>query len=312
MELVGMIRELWRRKAILAGVMAVAVVIALLTSYKLPSFQKRSVSFGAASSQILVDSPQSTLVAGAQDGTLTTLYTRAQIFAQYLSSPEAQVRMSRASGIPARQITASGPFSQDATRSNFDPQQTAQRANSILDENAPNRLVFAAQQDVPIITVSVQAHTAAEAVKLANASFVALKGYVAQLNLTQKGGPRRDPATGLPLPASGVTVRSLGAPEAGAIGAGNNAVMMFFVFLAVTLVGCAAILVAPAVRRHWSLLGEIEQLEAESGAAHAAAAEDANGSAPDRVSRPYGTHDDPVEESTSRPRARARASSLHS
>jgi hypothetical protein len=300
MELVGMLRELSRHKAILAGVMAVALVVALLTSYKLPSFQKRSVSFGAASSQILVDSPQSTLVAGAQDGTLATLYTRAQIFAQYLSSPEARVKIAAASGVPVRQITASGPFSQDAQRTNYDPQQTAQRANSILNEKAPNRLVFAAQQDVPIITVSAQSPSSGDAVKLANASFTALKSYVATLNQTNKGGPRRDPANGLPLPAYGVTVRNLGTPEAGTIGGGNSRLMMVFVFLIVTLVGCAAILVAPGVLRNWRLLDEIDRLELGSSST-----EDMNGADPARS----GLYDSAAEERRQRSRTAARASS---
>lgn len=255
-----MIRDLWRAKWALAVVAIVALLIALLTAYKLPSFQKRSLQFGAATSQILVDSPQSTLVAGAQDSTLATLATRAQVFAQYLSSPEAQAKISAASGVPASRLTASGPFSPEAQRANYDPQQPVQRAASISSEHAPNRLVFAAQKDVPIITVSAQSSTSsAQATKLANASFATLRAYVATLSRQTRGAPLRD-ANGQPFPGNGVTVRSLGAPEAGTIGGGNGKLLMIFAFIAVFGVGCVLILVLPALSRQWRLLDEIEKI----------------------------------------------------
>src|SRR4051812_5218885 len=123
MELVAILRELWQRKVWVAVAAGVALFAALLTAYKLPSFEKRSLQLGAASSQLLVDSPKSTLVSGADDGTLTTLSARARIYAQYLSSLEARDQIARLSGIPARTISVSGPFSPDAQRTNFsDPQ----------------------------------------------------------------------------------------------------------------------------------------------------------------------------------------------
>ncbi len=259
MELVAIFRELWQRKAWVGVAAAVALFAALLTAYKIPSFQKRSLQLGAASSQILVDSPKSTLVSGADDGTLTTLSARARIYAQYLSSLQARDDIARLSGIPARTISLSGPFSPDAQRTNFsDPQSSPQRTDQVMKENSRNRLVFSAQEGVPIITVNSQAANTGDAVKLAAASFTTLQRYVATLD-GQRGKPALQ-ADGQPFPADGARVRELGAPEGGTVGGGNNKLVMIFTFLAVFIVGCIAIVVAPSLSRHWRVLDEVERL----------------------------------------------------
>jgi len=132
MEIVGALKEVWNRKGLLAIVAVVAIAAALLSAYKLPSFEKRSVAMGAAASQILVDSPASTLVEGAESGALTTLAARAQVYAQYLSSLEARSEIAKVSGIPAAAISTSGPFSPDTGRVNYEPQPSEVRANDIL------------------------------------------------------------------------------------------------------------------------------------------------------------------------------------
>ena len=63
--------------------------------------QARCFSLAPRSSQILVDSPASTLVQGADSGQISTLSMRALVFAQYLSSLEAREEIARASGITA-------------------------------------------------------------------------------------------------------------------------------------------------------------------------------------------------------------------
>jgi hypothetical protein len=258
MELVGILRELWQRKVWVAVVAGLAVLAAAMTSYKLPSFEKRSLQMGAASSQILVDSPKSTLVSGADDGTLTTLSARARIYAQYLSSLEARDQIAKLSGVPARTISVSGPFSPDANRTNYEPQGSTQRTDQLIKEDSRNRLVFAAQEGVPIITVNSQAGTSRTAVKLASASFTTLERYVETLD-RERGKPLLQ-ENGKPFPADGAKVRELGAPEGGTIGGGNNKLVMIFTFLAVFVVGCIVIVVAPTLSRQWRVLDEVERL----------------------------------------------------
>lgn len=273
MELVSIIRQLWRRKLLVVLVALVAVCVAIWSAYKVPSMEKRGLQLGAASSQILVDSPASTLVEGVDANQLTTLSTRARVYAQYLASLQARDAIAKASGIPSLAIKVSGPFSSDISRNNYQNQPSESRANDVLKEGAGYRLVFDAQEGVPIISVSAQAPTAEAAIKLAQASFVALNEYVDKLQREADAVPEKEVPKGGVAPQvstdNGVRVRQLGAPEGGTIGSGNGKILMVFVFLAVFLFGCALIAILPGMARHWRLLDRAEQLVEESADAPA-------------------------------------------
>jgi hypothetical protein len=272
MELVSIIRQLWRRKLLVFLVFLVAVCVAMWSAYKVPSMEKRGLQLGAASSQILVDSPASTLVEGVDANQLTTLSTRARVYAQYLASLQARDTIAKATGIPSRAIKVSGPFSSDISRNNYQNQPSESRANDVLKEGAGYRLIFDAQEGVPIISVSAQAPTADAAIKLAQASFVALNEYVEKLQREADAVPEKEVPKGTAPQVStdnGVRVRQLGAPEGGTIGSGNGKILMVFVFLAVFLLGCALIAILPGMARHWRLLDRAEQLVEESADAPA-------------------------------------------
>ena len=188
MDPLGIVRELWRHKIYLAIVFVLAAIFAILSAYKVTSsgLEKRSLQVGAASSQILVDSPGSALVAGASVGTFDALSTRAQIYGQYLSSLEARAKIAKLTGVPASTIATAGPFSTDVAQNAYSGQSSTDRANQLVDQGAPNRLVFTAQEGVPIITVDSQAPTANRAAKLAVASFTVLKRYVHRLKSSKE------------------------------------------------------------------------------------------------------------------------------
>jgi hypothetical protein len=242
MELVALARELSQRRLLIAVMVALSVVAAIATAYKIPSMEKRTVSVGAATSQILVDSDPSTLVAGAGTDQIAALGSRARVYAQYLSSRDAVSKIASDTGIPARLITARGPFSQGTGISNYEQQPAESRARDLVDEEKGYRLVFEAQEDVPIITVYATGPTAETALKLAESSFATLDSYVQQLKERSKaaadGGerpvlPSPDSTGAVPInPDDVVVVRELGQPEGGTVGGGSDLVMMFMAFVA--------------------------------------------------------------------------------
>jgi len=246
MELVALVRELSRRRALAVAMLLVAALAAVATAYKLPSMEKRSLAVGAATGQILVDSDPSTLVSGAGTDQIAALGGRARVYAQYLSSRDAVGRVSQQTGIPARLITARGPFSQGTGISNYDQQPAESRAKDLTDEGKHYRLVFEAQEDVPIITVYSTGPTADAALKLAKSSFATLEGYVADLK--RKGTAEGDSAprsTGATAGPDDVVVRELGEPEAGVVGGGaslSTMVMAFIAALGVQIVLAAIVL----------------------------------------------------------------------
>ncbi len=248
MALVEVIRQLWHRKLLVALVLAVAVVAAIFSSYRIGSdgLEKRALTVAAASSQILVDSPDSTLVAGAELGTFEALATRAKIYGQYLASLSARQEIAKLAGVPAGSISTSGPFSAATGRNTYSSQPSEERAGELLQEGANNRLVFTAQEGVPILTVDSQAASSEQAIALASASFTTLKQYVSSLE-----------ADGRPV-RQGVTVRELGAPEGGTLGGSNNIMLMALAFLLVFGLGCTAILIIPTFARRWRALDDVE------------------------------------------------------
>ena len=246
MALVETIRQLWQRKLLVGLVLALAIAAAILSTYRVSSsgLEKRSLAVAAASSQILVDSPDSTLVQGAELGTFEALATRAKIYGQYLASPSAREEIAERAGVPTRSIATSGPFSSATGQSNYSSQSSEERAGELLQEGAGNRLVFTAQEGVPILTVDAQSADTDTALALASASFATLEHYVHSLE-----------ADGKPV-RQGVTVRELGAPEGGTLGGSNNLILLVLAFLLVFGLGCAAILLVPTFAQRWRSLDD--------------------------------------------------------
>lgn len=246
-----------RHRLLVGAALAVATLVAASTAYKLPSMKPRSISVGAATSQILVDSNPSTLVAGAGTDQIAALGSRARVYAQYLSSRDAVAKLSQATGIPSNLITARGPFSEGTGIKNYQQQGGESRASDLATEKQRYRLVFQAQEDVPIITVYATGASPATALKLANASYTVLKQYVDKLQRdgvvksSEKAAAAADAASGssttpITAPTYSIVVRELGSPEGGLVGGGASKVMMILAFLAT--LGLLAFFAASALK----------------------------------------------------------------
>jgi hypothetical protein len=279
MDLLGLLSAIWRRKLIALLMIAVATLAAISTSYKVPSLKPRTLAVGAATSQILVDSDPSTLVAGAGTDQIAALGSRARVYAQYLSSRDAVDQIAHATGIPARLITARGPFSQGTGIKNYEQQPAESRAKDLVDEGKTYRLVFEAQEDVPIISVYATGPSSAAALELAKSSFSTLKTYVATLDregeaaraqqsaadkAAAKDATNTDATTGAVAKVDNTTVvvRQLGAPEGGIVGGGANKVMMILAFIAILGLECFLFAAVLRVQEQRRALAAAEQARA--------------------------------------------------
>jgi hypothetical protein len=242
------IRRLWKHKILLVLVLLLAVAAAIFSAYRVSSkgLENRSLSVSAASSQILVDSIPSVLSQGAETSTFEALSTRAKIYGQYLASLSARIEIAERAGVPVASLSTSGPFSTATGQINYTSESSGERASELLQEGAGNRLVFSAQQAVPIITVDAQAGNTETAVALASASYATLRRYIESLKVE-----------GVPL-RHGVTVRQLGAPEGGTLGGSNSKMLMVLAFLLTFGIGCGAILVIPAIVSRWRALSQAD------------------------------------------------------
>jgi hypothetical protein len=252
------IRRLWKHKILVFLVLLLAVGAAILSSYQVSSegLKKRSLSVSAASSQILVDSVPSALAQGVETSTFEALATRAKIYGQYLASLSARVEIAERAGVPVASLSTSGPFSTATGQVNYSSESSGERASELLQEGAGNRLVFSAQEGVPIITVDSQAGNTETAVALASASYATLHKYIKGLDV--EGKPLRH----------GVTVRQLGAPEGGTLGGSNDKMLMALAFLLTFGIGCGLILVIPGIVARWRSLGEADRDRAREAEGH--------------------------------------------
>jgi hypothetical protein len=272
MEVVGFVRALLQRKAVLGVLLALAVLAACLTAFKIsPSgIERRSVAVGAATGQILVDSAESTLVEGAGSDQIAALGTRARVYAQYLSSRDAVNKIAHEIDVDPALITAAGPFSEGTGIQDYDQQGAESRARDLVDEGKQYRLVFAAQEDVPIITVYSTGPDAGQALALAQSSYNVLKSYIDELKVDARRAeatapPQKNPqaASSVPL-VENIVVRELGAPEGGLIGGKADYVLMILAFLAVFGLGCLVVAAASGFMRHWRLAADMEQVGTEA------------------------------------------------
>ncbi len=167
-------------------------------------------------------------------------------------------------------ITAHGPFSEGTGIQDYDQQGAESRARDLVEEGKEYRLVFEAQEDVPIITVYATGPATKPALSLAQASFNVLQRYIGRLKVEARQAEENAPppkvattTSSVPL-VENIVVRQLGAPEGGLVGGNADMVLMVLAFLAVFGIGCIVVAVASGFMRHWRLAGEMERIGAEA------------------------------------------------
>ena len=163
MEFTQALKILWSRKLITGAVLAVAILAALAVHASVSS-----VPTGAATVQLLVDSPDSALANLSQE--TQPLTERATVLAQVMTSADVLKEVATAAGVPVSQITAQGPYSGPGQVLDVITPAEA-RSNQLLAEHAKYRLTFIAQTDEPVVTASVQGPTAISAARVAAAIY---------------------------------------------------------------------------------------------------------------------------------------------
>jgi hypothetical protein len=236
MDAVRIINELWARRRWVIGAIVLALLVGISTSYSLPSFEKKALLSGAATSQVLVDSSTSAIADVEKDP--APLANRAVVLAQYMSSAEARSAIAHKMGLSPTQIAAEGPFSTLTDRSTYQAVPAGPRANQLTEENAIYRLVFDAQLSLPIISIYTQAPDADGAIKLATAASSVLTGYVNDLD------------AGIPKGRQ-ITVTALGDPEGGTVNSGASPILAALAFLGTLIVLCALIVLGSGFVRQW-------------------------------------------------------------
>lgn len=237
-EILSTLRRRWIATALVV-VLAAGAAAAVRTS-------THNTTSGAATVQLLVDSPSSALANLSENP--APLISRGGVLAQVATSQAVIGSIAKAAGVPEGQITAQGPYSGAAESQNAITPAEA-RSNQIVAEKQIYRLSFVPQQNEPVITATVQAPTTDGAAKIASAIYPGIESYISTIQLEGKT-PERDR----------VTIRQLGPAQAGAVTSGSRGTLTVAGFLGVLIAGLLAILGFEALRRRDR---ELDQLGAD-------------------------------------------------
>jgi|SRR5918996_2977365 hypothetical protein len=241
MDLAQILSELWRQRWAVAVVALIAALIAISVVFKVsPSgLQSKSLEFGAASTQMLVDSEASAL--GDLGSEFEYLSGRAIVFGHVMTSDPVLEMIAADAGIPREAIVAEGPTPQYVTRAAREP--TAEiRSNDLIGEQRIHRVQFEVVPEVPVIEVSTQAPDGESAIRLADAVASGFLKYLERLD----SGSRA---------ANQVRVRQLGRATGGTVNEGASKIAAFLAFVAVFVIGCIIVLMIGNVRRNWARAG---------------------------------------------------------
>jgi hypothetical protein len=235
---VGILRDLWRTRSLVALFFLVSAAVGLLLLFRpgLPP-QSRAYSLGAASAQILVDTPESQMVQVAPKGS-ETLGARASLLANLMAQGELKAAIARRVGLRPDDLLTAGPGASAPTTGDGATVTPGPDASVLTTGVVTN----SAGQALPIVSVAAQAPDAQRAAKLADAAVAGLGAYLDAKAAAQRVAyAHRLRARGLG-PAQGHTVSR---------GPGRMVALIASLFTFAAL--CGSFLLVSALARAWRL-----------------------------------------------------------
>jgi hypothetical protein len=242
MQIVVMLRELWRhrRLVMLSGLIAVAIGVLMLYSVSPPiKLQTRAYTVGIASTTAMLDTPSSQVVdlGGGQNDDVAasagSLPGRAALLANVLTKPPRKDQIAQAAGIDPLTLIAESPS----------PDSTLPRpAVGSISPNNPRAslLTVSTFEGLPILGVNVTAPDERTALKLSNGAITVLLAHIASLAKTD----------GVPANRR-LVVKQLGPPRVATAKHGPSRKLAAVVVLFIFCLLCAAILIVSWLRTSW-------------------------------------------------------------
>lgn len=232
MDTVKILRELWRLRRFVAIVGLLSVLVGVAIMYKVPGFQSRQYEVGLATTQVLVDTPNSQVAEVAPKG-YDVLGVRASLLASVMVDGGVKAEIAELAGIKPSQLSG---MSNSAIVPSPAPFSTGRNAY-VITTQVPNDGVG---DELPIIQVQIQAPTRVSASKLATATITGLRDY-----LSSKAALQRIPD------AQRLQVSSLGVPQVATGLRGPSDALVVVAVVLVFVLGCGGILIVLSVIRGW-------------------------------------------------------------
>lgn len=246
------IRWLWQVRGWVAACAVFALVAAVWSVARIsldpPGLSSRSLEMATATTQVVVDTPRSTLVDIRQDTYgIDGLTNRALLLGNVMASPEVRADIARRANVPFEAVQVVPPLTSKQ------PRVIAEAGNEkhttdILTFNGEYRLYIRANPTAPFLQIYSQTPTAESAAALANAAVGGMQSYIDGLAQTTKTRVTQQ-----------IRLMQLGSARGEVINDGIQWQVAFLVFALTFAVSCATVIWVRRVREGWRLAALSEQ-----------------------------------------------------
>jgi hypothetical protein len=240
------LRGLWQIRRWVVACAALGLVTAVWSVARIsvlpPKLTSRSLEMATASTQVIVDTPQSTLIDIRQDTTsLDALTNRAVVLGNVIASPAVRESIARRANLPFESLQIIPPLTPKQPRVLAEA-GNARHTSDILKLNDQYRLYIQGNPTVPVLQIFAQTPTAESAQALANGAVDALQAY-----LTELAGSARTPGT------DQIRLMQLGRAKGTVINNGIEWQVAFLAFFLAFGFSCATVIFVRRVREGWRL-----------------------------------------------------------
>jgi hypothetical protein len=246
------IRGLWQIRGWVAACVAFALFAAIWSvasiSFLPPRLTPRALPMATATTQVVVDTPKSTLVDIRQNTyDIDALTNRALLLGNVLASPEVRADIARRAHVPFDQLQVVPPLTPKQPRV-LAENGNEKRTTDILKLNGQYRLYVRSNPTVPFLQIYAQTPTAKSAGALANAAVGGIQSYLSDLARSTKT-PVDDQ----------VRLMQLGKANGAVINKAIEWQVAFLAFVLVFGVSCATVIWVGRVREGWRLAALSEE-----------------------------------------------------
>jgi capsular polysaccharide biosynthesis protein len=247
MDIVTILHRLFSHRRLLLIVALLAVLAGTAVMYKIsfpPKLESRRYDVGIATDQILIDTPQSQLEAVSPRGT-ETISEQTLLLASLMVDGAIKSEIAQNAGLRPSQITGVN---------NAVTEPTASGPAPVKPPSGPRAYVLTTQvltdnsgSDLPIIELTAQAPSSNSAARLATAAITSVRNYLGSI-ASEHSIPNSDR----------LNVGDLGVSQTTQV-RGPSVAIAILVAILVFGLGCALILLVPALVRAWRAARELEK-----------------------------------------------------
>jgi hypothetical protein len=226
MEIVSLLRTLWRRRYLAAAGVVVALAVAALT------MSRPAASSGIAKTRVSLDTPESQLVTNSTKG-MESLPWRATMFASLLGDDDARTRIAQEMNIRPDQLNV---VDQELTFPQIPaslPKTAALAGNGGVE---PYKLTTHTDDVLPLIEITAEAPDRASAARLAQAAVHALDANVSPIDTPS---------------LQGLDVEQVSAVKAKTVEGASGKKMAVMIAMGLIVFWWGALTVIPAIRAAW-------------------------------------------------------------